>query len=148
MTWDELKAEYGSQWEIFPDLAIGVAAARRKALTPGEYARGLLPVLVADDLNDLLAALGKQAPSRKPPPSGSAASRAVGRTPTFLGQAPARPTTPLHGPPPGPRRQARQSESAIGTSSVTGPGATAPATTDPRGGASDVAGGGAESHLP
>ncbi|GAA0955308.1 hypothetical protein [Nonomuraea longicatena] len=76
MTPDELRAKYGSQWEIFPDLVLGVAAARWKALSSEEYTRGLLSVLVAEDLNGLVVLLDRQA-LLDARPSAVAPSRAV-----------------------------------------------------------------------
>ncbi|GAA3473875.1 hypothetical protein [Nonomuraea roseola] len=61
MTLDEMKAKYGAQWEFFPDLAIGVAAARWTVPSVGEYERGVLPVILAWDLNDLIPQLDEQA---------------------------------------------------------------------------------------
>ncbi|WP_157245643.1 hypothetical protein [Nonomuraea typhae] len=61
MTLAELQARYGGVWEFFPNLANGVAAARRhRILSDEEYRRGVLLVLLAGDLAELEPRLEQQ----------------------------------------------------------------------------------------
>ncbi|MEV0349441.1 hypothetical protein AB0H88_27020 [Nonomuraea sp. NPDC050680] len=54
-------AEKFDQWDIFPDLAIGVGAARKRAaMTDDQRREGKLLALVAGDLDQLHAKLERQ----------------------------------------------------------------------------------------
>lgn len=60
MTSQHLAEKFG-QWAIYPDIAIGVGAARKQpTMTDKEYRRGMLLVLVASDLDQLAAKLERQ----------------------------------------------------------------------------------------